>query len=176
MVGDSISAAYGIQREQGWVALLAERLEPERAKVINASVSGETTAGGIARMPALLEHAPSLVIIELGGNDGLRGYPIDRIRANLLGMTEAVIASGAIPLIVGMQIPPNYGPRYTDAFRDTFVDVAQSTNSLLVPFFLEGVATNGTLMQDDGIHPTADAQPMLVDIIWPFIEDLLTDG
>ena len=175
MVGDSISAAYGIQREEGWVALLEGRLGPESAHVINASVSGETTAGGVARLPALLEHDPDLVIIELGGNDGLRGYPIPRIRANLLDMTRAVIEAGATPLIVGMQIPPNYGPQYTNAFRDTFVDVASMTSTAFVPFFLEGVATDGDLMQDDGIHPTAEAQPLLVDIIWPFIETLLGD-
>lgn len=176
MVGDSISAAYGIQREEGWVALLENRLGPEAANVINASVSGETTAGGVARLPVLLEHEPDLVVIELGGNDGLRGLPIPRIRENLLSMTTAVIEAGAIPLIVGMQIPPNYGPQYTEGFREAFVDVATETGSAIVPFFLEGVATDGNLMQDDGIHPTAEAQPLLVDIIWPFIETLLGDS
>ena len=166
VVGDSISASYGIQSEQGWVYLLRERLG-DAAEVVNASISGDTTGGGLARLPrTLAEHQPDVVIIELGGNDGLRGYPIANIRANLLAMTQAVIAAGAAPILAGMQIPPNYGPRYTGAFHAVYEDVAKATGAALVPFLLEGVATDRELMQRDGIHPTAQAQGRLLDNVW----------
>ena len=176
VVGDSISASYGIQSEQGWVHLLRQRLDGT-AKVVNASISGDTTTGGLARLPrTLAEHQPDVVIIELGGNDGLRGYPIANIRANLLAMTQAVIAAGATPVLAGMRIPPNYGPRYTAAFRAVYVDVAKTTGAKLVPFLLQGVATKRGLMQQDGIHPTAQAQRRLLDNAWgvlaPLIEGL----
>ncbi|MGA1370109.1 MAG: arylesterase [Pseudomonadales bacterium] len=174
VLGDSISAAYGIEREEGWVAALAARLS-ERApawRVVNASVSGETTGGGLARLPkALSLHDPEVVIIELGGNDGLRGYPLDTIRTNLDGLVRA--ANGRRILLVGMQIPPNYGPRYTQGFHGLFAAVADSHGVPLVPFLLERVALDPSLMQDDGIHPTAAAQPLLLETLWPHLEPLL---
>ena len=175
VLGDSISAAYGIQREQGWVALLAERLAPHGHSVVNASISGETTGGGLARLPgALAEHNPDVVIIELGGNDGLRGYPIKRMRGNLERMVQLSREAGSQPVLVGMQIPPNYGPRYTKAFRETFSNVAEQHDLPFVPFLLEDVALAGeTMMQRDGIHPTAEAQPLLLDTLWPTLAALL---
>ena len=179
VVGDSISAAYGLQTENGepgWVQLLQDRLGPKH-RVINASISGDTTGGGLARMPKTLEvHNPDIVIIELGGNDGLRGYPIEAIRDNLLAMTDAVIAIGAAPIIAGMEMTPNLGPRYTEAFATLFAEVADDTGAALVPFLLEGVATPerfDELMQRDGIHPNADAQPLLLDNVWSVLEPLL---
>ncbi len=176
MLGDSISAGYGIQREQSWVERLRERLAglPGPWQVVNASVSGETPGGGLARRPdALAAHDPELVIIELGGNDGLRGYPIARIRDNLDRMVGLVRDSGGVPLVVGMEIPPNYGPRYTRAFRGVFAEVAERYDAPLVPFLLEQVALQPALMQSDGIHPTAEAQPLLLDTVWPYLEPLL---
>ncbi len=173
VIGDSISAAYGIQTDQGWVSLLQRRLGAA-FEVVNASISGDTTSGGLARLPRTLEtHKPDLVIVELGGNDGLRGYPIANIHANLLAMTEAVIAAGAVPVLAGMRIPPNYGPRYTRAFHGIYTDVAAATGAALVPFLLDGVATDAGLMQRDGIHPTAAAQPRLLDNAWPILKPLL---
>ena len=179
VVGDSISAAYGLQTqngEAGWVQLLQERLGPAH-RVINASISGDTTGGGLARLPKTLEvHNPDIVIIELGGNDGLRGYPIEAIRDNLLAMADAVLAIGATPVIAGMQMTPNLGPRYTEAFATLFVEVAADTGAALVPFLLEGVATPerfDELMQRDGIHPNGDAQPLLLDNVWSVLEPLL---
>ena len=176
VVGDSISAGYGIQREEGWVSLLSqallEREEPWR--VINASISGETTGGGLARLPALLrEHTPALVIIELGGNDGLRGYPIGKMRENLSAMVQQVQQQQAVALLVAMRIPPNYGPRYTDAFERVYADVAAQLDAALVPFLLDRVALEDGLMQDDGIHPTAAAQPLLLEAVWTYLEPLL---
>jgi len=175
-MGDSISAGYGIQREQGWVELLAQDLYQAEYdwRVINASVSGETTGGGLSRLPGVLaEHAPAIVIIELGGNDGLRGYPVARIRDNLTQMADMVSAAGAVPLIVSMRIPPNYGPRYTRAFDAVFGEVAEQSGAVLVPFLLDEVALDPELMQNDGIHPTALAQPLLLDAVWPYLEPLL---
>ncbi|MCC5873877.1 MAG: arylesterase [Gammaproteobacteria bacterium] len=176
VVGDSISAAYGMDTEEGWVRLLQQRLQhfdPAFA-VVNMSLSGETTGGGLARLPdALRRHAPDIVVIELGGNDGLRGYPIDRIHANLSRMVTASLESGADVLLVGMHIPPNYGQRYVDAFHGIFHDLAAEHDVPLVPFLLEGVATDETLMQRDGIHPTAAAQPLLLDNLWPELEPML---
>lgn len=176
--GDSISAAYGIQREQGWVALLERRLAAygPQFRVVNASVSGETTGGGLARLPKALEdHDPDLLIIELGGNDGLRGYPVANIRRNLARMIEAADPRRRDVLLVAMQIPPNYGPRYTQAFREVFTDLTDSYNVALANDFIEAVALQPELMQDDGIHPTAAGQPMLLDALWPTIERLLND-
>ncbi len=176
VLGDSISAGYGIQREQGWVHLLDEALaqREDNWKAVNASISGETTGGGLARLPGVLsEHDPDIVVIELGGNDGLRGYPVEKIRANLKAMIDLVKASGATPLIVAMRIPPNYGPRYTRAFDQVFGEVAQAKEALYVPFLLEKVALADNLMQDDGIHPTAEAQPLLLDAVWRSLEPLL---
>ncbi|WP_136248156.1 arylesterase [Halomonas borealis] len=176
VMGDSLSAAYGIEREAGWVSLLSRRLEG-KARVINASISGETSGGGAARLPDLLEqHAPDLVLLELGGNDGLRGLPPAQLRANLAGMIEASQAAGAEVLLLGIDIPPNYGPAYRDAFTAVYDELAERFGVALVPFLLEGVALDDSLMQDDGIHPTAAAQPTLLDNVWPTLEPLLKDA
>lgn len=178
LIGDSISAAFGLEIEQGWVSLLQKRLEEQNYphRVVNASVSGETTAGGLARLPVLLEQVqPELVIIELGGNDGLRGLPAANMQQNLSAMVEQSRASGADVILLGMRIPPNYGPRYNDAFEQVFVDLSQSLDVPLVPFLLEGVGTVPELMLDDGIHPGAAAQPLLLDNAWPVIRQWL-DG
>lgn len=174
--GDSLSAAYGMDQEQGWVHLLAERLAAQALdyQVINASVSGETTGGGVARLPKTLQiHQPDLVVLELGGNDGLRGYPIDRIRENLSSMIDTILLSGAKVLLVGMVLPPNYGRRYTNAFEQLFVLLADRFNVPFLPFLLEGVTTGESLLQRDGIHPTAEAQALLLNDLWPPIEKIL---
>jgi acyl-CoA thioesterase-1 len=177
VLGDSISAAYGIQREQGWVAHLerrVERLDPPW-RVVNASVSGETTGGGLARLPSTLAaHQPDVLVIELGGNDALRGYPIERIRDNVQRLVELGQQAEARVLLVGMQIPPNYGPRYTRGFAELFRNVSDQTGVPLVPFILEPVALTPELMQSDGIHPTADAQPLMLETIWPYLRPLLS--
>jgi len=176
VLGDSISAAYGIEAEQGWVHLLARRLEELETDVtvVNASVSGETTGGGVVRLPGSLErHAPDVVVIELGGNDGLRGYPIARIRDNLARMVSMAREAGADVLLVGMFVPPNYGERYMNGFHQNFHTVAADAGVPLVPFLLEGVATVPGLMQEDGIHPTADAQGRLLDNLWPTLAPML---
>lgn len=177
VLGDSISAAYGLSLEQGWVALAQEALAARglAVEVINASISGETSAGGRRRLPALLDaHEPDAVVIELGGNDGLRGYPVGQLRENLVAMAEAAKASGARVLLLPMEIPPNYGPRYAGAFRDSFPQVAEETGVTLGPFLLASVATDPALMQADGIHPTAAAQPLIVDTLLPVLEAVLT--
>ncbi len=177
ILGDSISAAYGIQREAGWVALLEQRLRKQHPQVhvVNASISGETTDGGLTRLPsALAQHKPRIVILELGGNDGLRGYPTRRLEENLQEMIDLVVDARATPLLVGMQIPPNYGARYTTAFRDTYTRLAAANQIPLVPFLLEGVALGPELMQSDGIHPTALAQPTMLDNVWQVLAPLLT--
>ncbi len=176
VLGDSISAAYGLSLEDGWVALAETALDGRglAVDVINASISGETSAGGRRRLPALLEaHDPDAVVIELGGNDGLRGYPVAQLRQNLAAMAEAAQASGARVLLLPMEIPPNYGPRYAGAFRDSFPLVAEETGASLGPFPLEAIATDPTLMQADGIHPTAAAQPRIVDTLLPALEAVL---
>lgn len=176
VLGDSISAAYGMSLQQGWVSQLADELRHSHPdhRVVNASISGETTAGGLRRLPGLLaEHQPRLVIIELGGNDGLRGYPVGRLRDNLEQMARMARDTGARVLILPMEVPPNYGARYTRLFRESFGAAAQATDSTLGPFLLDGVATKGELMQDDGIHPTAAAQPLLLDNLRDTIMALL---
>jgi acyl-CoA thioesterase-1 len=176
VMGDSISAAYGMSLEQGWVALMMGQMaqsHPETT-VVNASISGETAAGGLRRLPTLLEeHKPSLVIIELGGNDGLRGYPVKSFRNDLRNMTTLSQAAGAKVLILAMEIPPNYGARYTTSFRESYPKVAQETGAVLGPFLLEGVATDTELMQADGIHPTVEAQPILLETVMPSILEIL---
>lgn len=176
VMGDSLSAAYGVPSDTAWVQLLRERLRKNGLSnwtVVNASISGETTDGGARRLPGLLDkHNPSVVIIELGGNDGLRGFPPKVTRSNLASMIEDVQRSGARAILVGMQIPPNYGQRYTRMFADIFPALSDSYNTLLVPFFLDGIYDQENLMQDDGIHPTAEAQPMLLDNIWPVLKPL----
>ncbi len=177
IVGDSLSAAYGVPSETAWVQLLRERLQDNGLRnwnVVNASISGETTDGGVRRLPDLLEkNSPSVVIIELGGNDGLRGFPPGVIKSNLAAMVEHVQDSGARAVLVGMQIPPNYGERYTQMFADIFPALSDSYDTALVPFFLDGIYNKENLMQDDGIHPTAEAQPRLLDNVWPVLKPLL---
>jgi len=178
VVGDSISAAYGMSLEEGWVALLARQLQESHPDygVVNASISGETSAGAAARLPRLLEHhKPAVVVIELGGNDGLRGYPVKKMRDNLRSMIEQSTAAEARVLLLGMEIPPNYGSRYTAQFRESFALVASETDSQLVDFMLDGIATNPELMQGDGIHPKPAAQPMLLANVWPSLEALLVN-
>ncbi|MCH8543185.1 MAG: arylesterase [Alcanivorax sp.] len=178
IVGDSISAAYGIDKEQGWVSLLEQRVSDEcpGMAVNNASVSGETTAGGLARLPALLQrHSPAIVVIELGGNDGLRGMPPAQMARNLRGMISAVREAGAEPLLFGMLIPPNYGAAYNDMFERAFRDVAASEDVAFLPFFLEGIGGEDGLMQEDGIHPTAAAQPILLDNAWSLLAPAVSD-
>ena len=176
VVGDSLSAAYGIERDAGWVALLAERVA-HRAEVVNASISGETTGGGATRLPELLrQHDPDIVLLELGGNDGLRGLPPSQMSANLEGMIEKSQAAGAQVLLLGIDIPPNYGDAYRQAFTGVFRELADTHEVPLVPFLLEGVALDPGLMQDDGIHPTAEAQPRLLDNVWPSLVPLLEEA
>lgn len=175
--GDSLSASYSMDEQQGWVALLQERLMAEGLHdwhVVNGSVSGETTAGGLARLPAMLAStSPDIVILELGGNDGLRGLPVPTIRENLVQMIELSQGAGARVLLSGIQIPPNYGPRYTGPFYAQYTELAQQYGLALIPFLLDGIAENAELMQDDGIHPTAEAQPLIVEIVWPVLSQLM---
>jgi acyl-CoA thioesterase I len=175
--GDSISAGYGLARvEQGWVALLQTRLKDEDYgyQVINASVSGETTAGGLARLPRALDlHHPKIVILELGGNDGLRALPIAQMRANLVRMVDLAAAAGARVLLLGMRIPPNYGPEYTEQFRSCYNDLARDKKLPLVPFLLADIAQSPNLMQADGIHPNELGQPKLLGNVWPSLQPLL---
>jgi len=174
--GDSISAAYGMEQEQGWVQLLANQLDATAAgyKVVNASVSGETTGGGLIRLPKTLAlHQPDVIIIELGGNDGLRGYPIDNIKANIEQMISLAQAANAKVLLIGMVLPPNYGRRYTGAFEALYQAAATRFNIALVPFLLNGVATADSLMQRDGIHPKPEAQQMMLNDILPHLTPLL---
>ncbi|WP_339906620.1 arylesterase [Pseudomonas guineae] len=176
VVGDSISAAFGLDTRQGWVTLLEKRLIEQNFdhQVVNASISGDTSAGGAARLPALLtEHQPELVIIELGGNDGPRGQPPAQLQQNLAAMVQQSQKAGAKVLILGMRLPPNYGVRYTTAFAEVFPKVASETDSALVPFVLEGIGGVPSMVQSDGIHPTAEAQPRLLDNVWPMLKPLL---
>ena len=170
VLGDSLSAAYGIPREQGWVALMQQRLDQQQPKlyrVINASISGETTSGGRSRLQQLLaQHTPDLVLLQLGGNDGLRGLPVRELRQNLSAMIESSQQSGASVALLGIMIPPNYGPRYTQEFRESYQLLAKQYQLALVPFLLEGVAGNADLMQEDGLHPAAAAQPILLENVW----------
>jgi len=176
VVGDSLSAAYGVPVEQGWVALLQGRLKSEGYgyRVVNASVSGETTGGALARLPRALDrHRPAVVIIELGGNDGLRGLPIDDVRRNFDSLIKLSRAAGARILLIGMRIPPNYGPTYAGSFAALYGELAREYRLPLVPFFLDGIALDDSLMQDDGFHPNAAAQPRLLALVWPRLEPLL---
>ena len=175
--GDSISAGYGLAHvEQGWVELLKTRLSSlgYGYQVVNASVSGETTAGGLARLPRALElHHPKIVILELGGNDGLRALPIAQMRANLTRMVELASAAGAKVLLLGMRMPPNYGPEYTEQFAMVFSDLARERKLPLVPFLLTDIALSPTLLQGDDIHPNAAGQPLLLENVWPTLKPLL---
>jgi acyl-CoA thioesterase-1 len=176
VLGDSLSAGYGITVQQSWVSLLGQRLASEGYgyRVINASVSGETTQGGLARLPRALEtHKPAIVIVELGGNDGLRGLPLAASRANLSRIIEQARAAKARVLLLGMMIPPNYGPRYSDEFREMFASLAGKYSVAFVPFFLDKVALDPGLMQEDGIHPNAAGQPKMLENLWPELKPLL---
>ena len=179
VVGDSLSAEYGLRRGSGWVALLEQRLARERipARVINASISGDTTSGGRSRLAALLAtHRPTQVVIELGGNDALRGLPMAMTRDNLAWMTRAAQQAGARVLLVGMQMPPNYGAAYAAEFAQAFAQVARETRSGLVPFLLKGVADAAdptALFQADRIHPREEAHPIMLDNVWPELRKLL---
>jgi len=176
VVGDSLSAAYRMNERDGWVYLLSKQIRTKELpyEVINASVSGETTAGGLSRLPALLEtHSPQIVILQLGGNDGLRGLPVPTIRQNLLDMVRLSQQAGAQVLLAGIQIPPNYGPRYTEPFAAQYGEIAESEQVPWLPFLLEGVAEYRALMQDDGIHPTEEAQAIILDNVWPVLIELL---
>ena len=176
VLGDSISAGYGLAAGQGWVHLLEERVRKEGHpyQVVNASISGDTTAGGRNRLPALLaQHHPRIVVIELGGNDALRGGNLDATRANLDAMVATVQAAGAKPLLVGMQLPPNYGSAYVRAFGQLFIDVAKARKIPVVPFVFEGFAEDLAQFQPDRVHPLASAQPRILDTVWPPLVPLL---
>ena len=176
VVGDSISAGYGLATDTGWTSLLQQRLAREHFphQVVNASISGDTTAGGRSRLDALLaRHHPSITIIELGGNDGLRGGSVAAMRANLDAMTVSAQKAGSRVLLVGMRLPPNYGLGYTRDFAAAFSDVAKSHKAALVPFFFEGFAEDSTLFQPDRIHPTLAAQVKLLENVWPALQSLL---
>lgn len=174
--GDSLSAAYGIDEEAGWVNLLDIQIADERLpfQVINGSVSGETTTGGLSRLPSMLDsYNPELVILELGGNDGLRGLPLDLMRRNLATMVDLIEASGATVLLAGIQIPPNYGPRYTVPFFELYAELAEEKNLALIPFLIDGIPQQPELIQNDGIHPVAEAQPMILENVWLWLEPML---
>jgi acyl-CoA thioesterase-1 len=179
VVGDSLSAEYGLERGSGWVSLLQQKLKREKIAidVVNASISGDTTSGGRSRLPALLaQHKPGIVLLELGGNDALRGLPLTMTQANLSAMSQAAKAAGARVLIVGMQVPPNYGQKYAQDFANLFASVAKAEGAALVPFLLAGVADGpdaDKLFQNDRIHPNAQAQARMLDNVWPTLKPLL---
>jgi len=179
VLGDSLSAEYGLPRGTGWVALLEKKLAQEKstARVVNASISGDTTSGGRSRLPALLtQHRPAVVVIELGGNDALRGLPLQLTVDNLNAMTQAAQRAGAKVLLVGMQVPPNYGTDYGRRFTASFGEVAQANKAAVVPFMLKGVADGADatrLFQSDRIHPTQEAHPIILANIWPELRKLL---
>jgi len=176
VLGDSLSAAYGLRPEQGWVALLEKRLQAQGYgyDIVNASISGETTSGGLQRLPRALKlHQPGIVILELGANDGLRGLPLDTARMNLQKIVDLSKAAGARVLLVGMRIPPNYGQRYTTDFAQMYRDLAAHNSLPLVPFLLQSVALDPNRMQDDGLHPQASGEPAVLDTLWPQLAPLL---
>lgn len=177
ILGDSLGAGYGVSLEQRWSTLLQARLDrqyPGTWTVINASISGETTDGGLRRLPALLDkYQPALVLVELGGNDGLRGFPLDVTQQNLEAMVAKVQKTGAHTLLIGIRLPPNYGPRYTEAFAKIYSTVAERYKVPLVPFLLAGIYDQPGMMQGDGLHPTAKAQPQVLDVVWPKLAPLV---
>jgi len=176
VLGDSLSAEYGLPRDSGWVRLLSDRLAESGAQynVVNASISGETTSGGRTRLPGLLaQHDPAIVVIELGGNDGLRGLSLTAMRDNLRAMVEASRRAGARVLLVGVRIPPNYGREYTERFFRTFSDVARERNVALAPFLLDGFADRPDMFQPDRIHPAEKAQGQMLENVWPHLQPLL---
>lgn len=174
--GDSLSAAYGLPQSQGWAALLEKKIAEEKFphRIVNASISGETTAGGLTRLDAVLAKSqPSIVILELGANDGLRGLPIQSTRSNLNIMLQKIKKTGAKVLLLGMKMPPNYGARYTAEFSETYSQLAKSHQTALVPFMLENIAAKPELIQQDGLHPNALGQPIILNNIWPHLKPLL---
>jgi acyl-CoA thioesterase I len=174
--GDSLSAAYGLRPEQGWVALLDKRLRDQGYgyKVVNASISGETTSGGLQRLPRALQlNQPGILVLELGANDALRGLPLEVSRENLAKMVELAQQAGARVLLVGMRIPPNYGPRYTADFVRMYADISTQYHLALVPFLLQSVALDPARMQEDGMHPNASGEPAVLDTLWPQLEPML---
>jgi len=176
VVGDSLSASYNIPLEQGWVELMKNKLQQEQIdiQVVNASISGETTRNALKRLPDLLErHEPAIVVIELGGNDGLRGFGLDSIKANLNRMIELSKASGATVVLTGIHIPPNYGPAYTQVFYQTYLELSERHDTFFVPFILQDIGDKPELMQADGVHPTADAQPKVLGNMWPTIKSAI---
>lgn len=177
VLGDSISAGYGIEPQQAWVNLLQKRLDqqyPKQHKVVNASVSGETTSGALARLPKLLQtHKPNVVVIELGGNDGLRGQPPQMIQKNLAQLIQQSQKANATVVVLGMKMPPNYGTAYSKAFENNYKVVSQQFKVKLLPFFLEGIAGNNSLMQKDLVHPNGKAQPILLNLAYPYIKGAL---
>ncbi len=177
VLGDSLSAEYGLQRGQGWVQLLATRLQQGGSNytVVNASISGETTSGGRSRLPALLkQHRPAIVIIELGGNDGLRGLPVPRMKDNLTAMIRASQTAGARVVIAGIRMPPNYGREYTERFYASFANLSRQYGTALVPFLLEGFSDSADFFQADRIHPSAQAQSRILQTVWPVLEPLIS--
>ena len=177
VLGDSLSAEYGLTRGAGWVALLDQKLKGEKidAAIVNASISGETTSGGRTRLPALLaQHKPHIVVIELGANDGLRGLPVPTAEANLRAMLDMAYKNNAKVLLVGMRIPPNYGRDYTERFWGMYKTVSTQFKAPLVPFMLEGVAEKPSLFQADRLHPNAEAHPIILANIWPYLRTLIT--
>lgn len=176
IVGDSLSAAHGMDTRDGWVALLQQRLDREApgCRAVNASISGDISANGLARLPRLLaQHRPTAVVIELGGNDGLRGLSLDQLKHNIGAMIEKASAAGAKTLVVGVELPPNYGKRYTDRFRRVFRDAAAARGAALVSSIMQGFGTDPAFMQADGIHPNAKAQPHMLETVWPVLRPLL---
>jgi acyl-CoA thioesterase-1 len=176
VLGDSLSAEYGITRGSGWVALLERKLKAEKipATIVNASISGETTIGGRTRLPALLDqHKPNIVVIELGANDGLRGLPVSAAASNLRAMVDMAQQKKARVMLVGMRMPPNYGRAYTESFFNMYKKISTDTGSPLVPFMLEGVADKPSLFQQDRLHPTAAAHPIILNNIWPHFAGLV---
>lgn len=176
VVGDSLSAAYALKPEYGWVKLLADRIEEKNLdyKVVNASVSGASTADGLRELPLLLEkHQPQIVIIELGYNDGGRGYPLMTMKKNLSNMIELAQKAKAKVLLLGCKLPNNYGAFYTKSFNQIYIDLADKYDTKLVPFFMQGFAENPQYFQADGVHPTAKAQPLILDNVWPYLEPML---
>lgn len=178
VLGDSLSASFGIDQSKGWVSLLEQKLDKNyfNYRIVNASISGETTQGGLQRLPKLLsKYQPQLVIVELGGNDGLRGLNIEMIKSNLQTMISKTANNHADILLIGMRLPPNYGKFYTDSFHQMYVDLGQANKIPVVPFLLEGIATKDNLMQADGIHPRVEAQPLMLDNVWTQLKPLLSN-
>lgn len=176
VLGDSLSAAYQMDVRAGWVALLEQRLAQQKLdyQIVNASISGDTTANGLARLPPLLKkHHPAIVVIELGGNDGLRGLPLEQMKHNIRTLAAKAKSAGAKVLLLGIRLPPNYGSRYTERFQQVYKEVAAEQRVALLPFILDGVGGDRALMQQDGIHPSAEAQPRVLENVWGELRKLL---